>query len=109
MADVTKPLMSDRDRRATTRGVSWPTPPPAAAEPARPTDPITALRALRDVLGTVCEDLFAAAPFPGDQATGHDVNRQVDELVGALRSVRAEVDDLARAMVVAHSRQERSR
>ena len=69
-------------------------------------EPFAALRVLEQALGSACEDLFAAAPFPGDQATGHDVNRQVDEFVDALRALQAEVDDLARAMAVARSRRE---
>lgn len=107
--------MSDRDRWATTRvapaaaGPDLTGPDPHSPGPGGATAPVTALRALEGALGAACDDLFAVAPFPGDQATGHDVNRHVDELVDALRSVRAEVDDLARAMVVAQSRRARGR
>lgn len=107
--------MPDRDRSAPTRVAPAPAgpdltgPDPHAPGPGGSTDPVTGLRALAGALGAACDDLFAVAPFPGDQATGHDVNRHVDELVDALRSVQTEVDDLARAMVVAHSRRERGR
>lgn len=94
---VTEPTKSTAPRR-----------PDVTARPDRgDTDPVAALSDLGQRLGAACDDLFGVAPFPGDQVTGHDVNRHVDEIAGALRSLQAEVDDLARAMTVARSRRER--
>lgn len=69
--------------------------------------PEQGLRTLATTLDRLCEDLFATVPFPGDQSTGHEINRYVDEVVGSLRELRAEADDLHRAMTVARQRAER--
>lgn len=71
-------------------------------------DPVEALADLASALAIACDDLFAAVPFPGDQSTGHDLNRYIDNLVDALRMVAAEADDLQRAMVVTRQRRERA-
>ena len=52
------------------------------------------------VLDRCCEELFAAVPFLGDQATGAAVNSAVDELVSALRVLRDDADDLRRVVEV---------
>ncbi|MCA1781411.1 MAG: hypothetical protein ABR500_09850 [Dermatophilaceae bacterium] len=57
------------------------------------------------ILDRACDELFAVVPFLGDQATGARVNATVDEVVDALRGLRAEADDLRRVIAIA----ERSR
>jgi hypothetical protein len=46
-------------------------------------------------------ELLAAVAFPGDQDTGAVVNGYVDEVVGALRGLRADADDLRRLIGIA--------
>jgi hypothetical protein len=70
----------------------------------RPKDTADTASALSELVGTLdraCEELFAAVPFPGDQATGACVNAYVDDVVAALRGLRAEADDLRRVVAVA--------
>lgn len=70
----------------------------------RSTDTASALSALVVALDRACEELFAAVPFPGDQATGASVNAFVDDVVAALLGVRAEADDLRRVIAIAEQR-----
>lgn len=51
------------------------------------------------------EDLLAIVPFTGDQRTSHAINTYVDDLVGSVRSLQAQVDDLHRVMLVAQQRE----
>ena len=78
--------------------------PASASRPAPEADPVAALGRLVATVDSVCEDLFATVPFPGDQSTGAALNRYVDEAVSALRVVRDDADDLLRAMTVARAR-----
>lgn len=63
-----------------------------------------ALAALVSRLDLACEELFAVTPYAGDQSTGSVLDGCVDELVGALRRLRADADDLRRVMEVARLR-----
>lgn len=69
-----------------------------------PAYPLDALHSLTATIETTCEDLFAAAPFAGHQATGCSIDAFVDEVVAALRSLQSEADDLRRAMAIAQQR-----
>lgn len=73
-------------------------PPDAPAAPERAAS--EALAELVATLDRACDELFATVPFLGDQATGASVNACVDELVGALRDLRADADDLRRVMTI---------
>lgn len=66
--------------------------------------PLDELRSLMATIDTACEDLFAAAPYAGDQATGCSIDAFVDEVVAALRSLQSEADDLHRVMSIAQQR-----
>ena len=63
-----------------------------------------ALTALVGRLDLACEELFAVTPYAGDQSTGSALDGCVDEIVGALRTLRADADDLRRVMQVARLR-----
>lgn len=66
--------------------------------------PLDALHSLAASLETSCEDLFAAAPFAGDQETGCSIDALVDQVVACLRSLQSEADDLRRVMAIAQER-----
>lgn len=78
-------------------------PEPHRSEP----HPLDALQLLAATIDTACEELFAAAPFAGDQATGCSLDAFVDQVVAALRSLQGEADDLRRAMSIAQQRDAR--
>jgi hypothetical protein len=59
------------------------------------------LAGLVAALDRVEGELFAAVAFPGDQDTGAMVNGYVDDVVGALRGLRADADDLRRLIAIA--------
>lgn len=63
-----------------------------------------ALTALVGRLDLACEELFAVTPYAGDQSTGSALDGCVDEIVGALRTLRADTDDLRRVIEVARLR-----
>jgi hypothetical protein len=63
-----------------------------------------ALAALVARLDLACEELFAVTPYAGDQSTGSALDGCVDEIVAALRTLRADADDLRRVMAVARLR-----
>ena len=63
-----------------------------------------ALTALVGRLDLACEELFAVTPYAGDQSTGSALDGCVDEIVGALRTLRADADDLRRVIEVARLR-----
>ena len=83
---------------------------PAVEQVAEPDDgdgvpqTLAALTALVGRLDRACEELFAVTPYAGDQSTGSAVDGCVDEFVGALRTLRADADDLRRVMDVARLR-----
>jgi hypothetical protein len=62
------------------------------------------LTALVGRLDLACEELFAVTPYAGDQSTGSALDGCVDEIVGALRTLRADADDLRRVIEVARLR-----
>lgn len=74
------------------------------ATPPAQASSLDALRSLAATIDTACEDLFAAAPFAGDQATGCSIDAVVDQVVAALRSLQGEADDLRRAMSIMQQR-----
>ncbi|KAB7741841.1 hypothetical protein GA707_16630 [Nostocoides sp. F2B08] len=57
-------------------------------------------------LDLACEELFAVTPYAGDQSTGSTLDGCVDEIVGALRTLRSDADDLRRVMEVARLRRD---
>jgi hypothetical protein len=69
-----------------------------------PTDPTQVLAALVTRLDLACEELFAVTPYAGDQSTGNAIDGCVDEIVGALRGLRADADDLLRVIEVSRLR-----
>jgi hypothetical protein len=69
-----------------------------------PTDPTQVLAALVTRLDLACEELFAVTPYAGDSSTGNTVDGCVDEIVGALRGLRADADDLLRVIEVSRLR-----
>lgn len=75
----------------------------ATAEPAT-AYPLEALESLTVTVESCCEDLFSAAPFAGDQATGYSIDAFVDAVAAALRAVQSEADDLRRVMTIAQRR-----
>lgn len=68
-----------------------------------------ALAELVSRLDLACEELFAVTPYAGDQSTGSVLDGCVDEIVGALRTLRADADDLRRVMEVSRLRRDGGR
>ena len=101
MTRVTEPVLptgAARTRLAGPRGE------PSTADTVAEQSTADLVAALVATLDRACDELFATVPFLGDQATGARVNAAVDEVVAALRDLRADADDLRRVMTIAERR-----
>ena len=63
----------------------------------------SAVEALADLVTTLersGDEMLAAVPFLGDQATTASVNAYVDAVVAAIHALRADADDLRRVLAI---------
>ena len=71
---------------------------PGGREATATRHPVDALTDLVTVLDRTADDLLSMAPFFGDQDTQSRADAFIDEAVAALRTCRADADDLRRAL-----------